>query len=239
MSKIQELNNLYRAVNECHVCPNMDREKALRLTQGLNINSDIFIIMQSLAENHLRKSGINFYNVKGMLGSTGANLEKFLNKLGSTIYPTEDLIVKRGTIRKSLMCYKTIYSSDIVLCYPGKSRRGSGDRKPLKEEIYTCINQGFLLKEISIIKPRIVMLMGQASRDNFYKYILNETDYPASLSEHIYTIIERREIPHHFIQKINIGFYVFPIQHSSGANPRFYKMTDNDAIIKLIKRILN
>lgn len=216
------LNTLYQEIQNCHICPNMDHEKVLRKIEMVNLQSDVFIISQALASDQLRRSGINFLDINGRAGDTGKNLEKFLNRFNRTIYP------------KSLNSdFIPVYNSEITQCYPGKETKG--DRKPTKKEIISCVNQKFLLREIEIIRPKLLLLMGKSSRDGVYNYILREK-YPESLSEHISNIIDEG-IPERILQN-GIKLYILPIQHASGANINFHKMLENPPLIQSILKIL-
>ncbi|MHA1877872.1 MAG: hypothetical protein ACTSUC_15630, partial [Promethearchaeota archaeon] len=63
----EKLNELYKEIQNCHVCPQMDKEKASRLVSAVNPESDVFIISQTLAANQVRKSGVNFFQADGRL----------------------------------------------------------------------------------------------------------------------------------------------------------------------------
>lgn len=230
----EKLNDLYLKIKSCALCPGMNKEKSLRLIQAIDFNCDVFIISQALAENQLRVSGVNFFNKSGSLGNTGINLEKFLNKFNRTAYPFSEITLSNGVvIPKCKQEFKSVYNTEIAQCYPGKDKKG--DRKPNKEEINTCIKQNFLLEEIEIIRPKLLLLMGKLSRDNFFEHVLKER-YPESLTKHIESIVEG-DIP---LKNLNNGIIisVLPIQHASGANPEFSKMLKNDKLIDLIKKLL-
>jgi len=185
MSKNDELHNLYKNICGCRICSKMDREKSLRLVQAVNPKSDVFIISQSLAANQLRCSGVNFFELSGKLGSTGGSLERFLNKFDRTVYPYQEVRISNSVaIPKCKPGYLSVYNTEITQCYPGKKQVGRGDRTPDSNEIYKCIGQGFLTREIELIKPKLLFLMGKSSRDSFLKHILN-VPYPDLLSTHI------------------------------------------------------
>lgn len=232
----EKLKELYNDIQNCHICPQMDREKSLRLVQAVNPQSDVFIISQTLAANQLRKSGVNFFQVDGLLGNTGANLEAFLNKFHRTIYPHQKVTISgNATIPNCSPKYKAVYNTEIVQCYPSKNKVGKGDRKPTSNEIRNCIGKGFLIKEIMMIKPNLLLLMGKASRDSFFDYVLKDK-YPPSLSEHISDIIQAGEIPVFSVGNLNLS--VLPIQHASGANPHFRSMAEDNRLVQLIKKVL-
>jgi uracil-DNA glycosylase family 4 len=205
---INELKNLYKEIHDCHKCPLMDPIKALRKIDATNLTADVFVISQTLAKGTLRESGINFYTIDGKIGNTGKQLEKFLNKFQRTINP------------ESGNC---IYNSEIAQCYPGKNKNGKGDRKPTKDEINNCIH--FLLQEIDLIQPKVILLMGKSSRDGFWRYILKRKC--TSFSDHVGTVDYYNEIP------------VIPVFHASGANPRFSDMLKDEKLIETIKKLLN
>lgn len=233
---MSELDALYESINSCHVCPNMDTEKAPRLVKAVSLTSDVFIVSQTLAESQLRRSGVNFFQANGRLGNTGATLEKFLNKFSRTVYPHQKVTLRDSvTIPKCREGFLSIYNTEIAQCYPGKKSGNKGDRLPTKEEISNCLAKGFLKREIELIKPKLVLLMGKASRDSFFSQVL-QASYPESLSEHIAAITVSGAIPQFDIGRIKA--HVLPIQHASGANPRFFEMVKNNRLIEIIKEVL-
>jgi len=232
----EKLNELYKDIQNCHICPQMDREKSLRLVHAVNPKSDVFIISQTLAANQLRKSGVNFFQVDGRLGNTGASLEPFLNKFHRTVYPHQKVTISGNVAIPSCSPkYKAVYNTEIAQCYPGKNKVGKGDRKPSSDEIQNCIVKGFLIKEIMMIKPRLLLLMGKASRDSFFDYVV-KVRYPPSLTEHISDIAQAGKIPGFSVG--NLTLHVLPIQHASGANPRFRSMMDDNRLVELITEVL-
>jgi hypothetical protein len=236
MQKSQKLYTIYQDIQNCHLCSAMDREKSLRLLDAVSSHSDVFIISQALAENQLRKSGVNFFQADGSLGSTGASLEGFLNKFNRTVYPGQEVkISDTVTIPHSDPHYKPVYNTEIAQCYPGKNTAKKGDRKPTGDEIQTCIRQGFLMQEITLIQPKLLLLMGKASRDSFFDYFL-KAGYPQSLTSHLSEITRAGNIPECSLG--NSSAYVLPIQHASGLNPRFPSMMNDKRLVDLIKGVL-
>lgn len=232
-----ELSKLYVDIQNCHICPQVAREKALRLIQAVNTESDVFIVSQALAANQLRKSGVNFFQADGHLGNTGRSLEGLLNSFRRTVYPQQAItIFSGGTIPKCKPGYITVYNTEIVQCYPGRNTHGSGDRAPSNQELQRCVGNGFLAKEIELIRPKLLLLMGKASRDTFFDYVL-KAKYPKSLTEHIQNIIQNGELPRFTLGCLN--FHVLPIQHASGANPRFRSMLNDNRVTRLVTEVLN
>ena len=232
-----QLRRLYRDIQNCHVCPRMDGEKALRNVDGVNAQSDVFIISQTLAANQLRKSGINFFQADGRLGNTGKALEAFLTSFGRTVYPQQAATTLSGaTIPRCKVGYVTAYNTEIAQCYPGKNADDRGDRAPSNQELQRCVGSGLLAKELELIRPRLLLLMGKASRDTFFDYVL-KAQYPISLTEHIQNVVQSGEIPWFTVR--DLSFHVLPIQHASGANPRFHSMLQNRRLVELVEEVLD
>ena len=237
MVDLSKLSRLYTDIRDCHVCPRMDREKALRLVEAVNVNSDAFIISQALAANQLRKSGVNFFQADGRLGNTGIALERFLNRVGRTVYPKQAILMPSGAMINACDAgYVTVYNTEVAQCYPGKNARGNGDREPSSYELQTCAGKGFLAREIDFIRPRLLLLMGKASRDAFFGCVV-KAEYPQSLTEHISSIVRSSGIPRWTLGSFSL--YVLPIQHASGANPRFHSMLQDRRLIELIREVLD
>jgi uracil-DNA glycosylase len=237
MAKINErLLDIYQNIQNCDVCPYMDHEKALRRPEAIDIHADVFIVSQTLAEKQMRKTGVNFFNENGKLGSTGKNLEAFLNLIGRTVYPPTEVTLENGaTISKRNTNYTSVYNVEVANCYPGKNKSKKGDRKPSTEEIENCLYQGFLIREIEIIKPKLLILMGKTSRDTFFRFVLH-IPYPKILEEHISQVVSSGVLPEHAVG--NHVIRVIPLLHASGANPRFRDLMSNGRFITLIREAL-
>lgn len=230
-----QLHQLYSRIADCHICPSMDPKKVFRIPEGVDPGMDIFIISQALAETQLRLSGVNFFKLKGDLGSTGKNLERFLNLFGRTVYPpTEIRLSSESLVPQCKKSYYSVYNTELTQCFPGKEAN-ERDREPNKEEIRRCLDQGFVEEEIRLIKPKLILLMGEKSRRAFYQFFLGENRND-NLSTHLESIISKRSIP-----KIKVAgqeVYVLPIQHASGANRLFFRMAQDKNLVELIKGVL-
>ena len=213
----QSIQELYSEIQKCSLCKSTNSKKVIRKLDSVNLKSEIFVIAEAMAPMQVRVSGINYFDINGKLGNTGKFFEKFLNKFGYSVFPGNNCI----------------YHTEIVHCFPGyevKSNKKS-IRRPTRIEINTCINQKFIQKEIELIKPKIILLMGKVSYETFYNYFL-KINPKEILSNKIESISESQKFETY--NKIP----VIPIQHASGANPRFNKMLKNERLIELIKKIL-
>jgi len=231
----ETIKELYEEISKCHICPDMDKVKALRNALSVSNEIEVFILSQALAENQLRLSGVNFFKLDGTPGSTGKRLEIFLNLIGQSIYPPTDIVLKNGVIIQARKgCFRSVYNTEIAQCYPGKGII-RGDRVPNSLEINNCLNKRFIDAEVNLIKPKLILLMGKLSTDTFYEYIL-KTKNSYSLSSIIENIASSSVIPTTKIFGLEVAY--LPIQHASGANSAFSKMCKNDRLIKVVKNYL-
>ena len=211
------IQNLYSQIQKCTLCNTTISEKVMRKLESVNIKSDVFVIAEAMAPSQVRVSGINYFNIDGKLGNTGKFFEKFLNKFGYSVYPNKNCI----------------YHTEIVHCFPGYETKSGRKiiRRPTKEEINNCITRKFIQQEIEIVKPKVILLMGKVSYETFYNEFL-KIKLEMNLSKKIDAITETNKYDKYD------GIPIIPIQHASGANPRFNQMLNNEELIELIKEIL-
>ncbi len=107
------------------------------------------------------------------------------------------------------------YRTAITKCFPGKAASGAGDRKPSPPEIANCAP--WLEKEIALVRPRIVLLVGQLAIERFIG--------KRQLSEVVGTM--RRDGDRVLI----------PLPHPSGAS-RWLNQPANRALLERALRIL-
>ena len=58
------------------------------------------------------------------------------------------------------------YRSAITKCFPGKAPNGAGDRKPSPAETQNCAP--WLVRELAIVRPRVLVLLGQMAIERFW-----------------------------------------------------------------------
>jgi uracil-DNA glycosylase family 4 len=58
------------------------------------------------------------------------------------------------------------YLSSLTRCYPGPAPRGQGDRRPSPPELALC--RPFLEAELSLLRPRVVLLVGVMAIEAFW-----------------------------------------------------------------------
>ena len=118
----------------------------------------------------------------------------------------------------------TQYMSSVTKCYPGKHAGGKGDRVPSKAEQALC--RPFLLREIELIQPRVIIPIGGLAIKLFYPakmrlrdligaghYVSAENwDTAAPFS------LKKSERVTQFVEGADDGVYIVPLPHPSGAS---------------------
>lgn len=117
------------------------------------------------------------------------------------------------------------YMTAVTKCYPGKSRSGKGDRLPGKAEQTLC--RPFLQREIALIQPRLLLLVGGLAIKLLYpaatrlEDIIGTAVYfsPASLAHPVNFNLAQAERHATFDPTLDPnGRWVVPLPHPSGAS---------------------
>ena len=183
---MKELSKIDNEIYKCNLCSSMVEKFPNSKTVSIGNRSDIVILGEAPANNGWRKSGIAWYDVNHKLLPSGVVLEKLLNEINLKIEDT--------------------YFLEAIKCYPK-------DRKYLSKCSSNC--RKFLFKQLDIIKPKIVLSLGDAAT----KSIL-DINYK-KFSDVVGKIF------------IVNNYRVIPIYHPSPISPMSYK--GNIPIFKKIK----
>ncbi len=218
MNRREKFEKIFNEIYRLNVC-GKDSLKVPRDISKTNINSKVMIIAEAMAPEQVRISGVNYFFKNGKIGNTGNNLEKFLNFFNYTVYPNRR---------------NCVYHTEIVHNFPGHVIKKGKKliRRPSKKEIEESVKSQILQKEIDFLKPRLILLMGNTAYTIFYKYFL-DVKVERTLTGEIKCIVKNKRYHRYY----NIP--IIPIQHSSGANPRFNQILKNKNLVELIKDILN
>ena len=104
----------------------------------------------------------------------------------------------------------TQYMTSVTKCYPGRSKSGSGDRVPSREEQRLC--RPYLNQQIALLDPQLIIPVGRLAINLFYVV----------------------EIPLEEVigaQKQVDGGWVVPLPHPSGAS-RWHQLEENRAHVR-------
>jgi uracil-DNA glycosylase family 4 len=99
----------------------------------------------------------------------------------------------------------TQYMTSVTKCYPGRSKSGSGDRVPSREEQRLC--RPYLDMQVALLNPQLIIPVGRLAINLFFP-----TEIP--LEEVIGT------------HKQFDGLWVVPLPHPSGAS-RWHQLEEN------------
>jgi len=131
----QELAALHERLHSCRLCEEQGYLPRACPVTGAPILARIMIIGQAPG---LRSQ----INRQPFSGPGGQILQSWLVRAG---FAPEDFRTR-------------VYFSSLTRCYPGRSSRGNGDRRPSPAEIALC--RPYLDEELRIIHPRVVLLVG-------------------------------------------------------------------------------
>lgn len=128
------LNDIDKEIYNCNLCKDMVEKFPNSKTVSIGKSNDIVILGEAPANNGWRKSGRAWYDVNNKLLPSGVVMQKLLDILDIKLEDT--------------------YFLEAIKCYPK-------DRKYLKKCSINC--KCFLLKQLSLIKPKLVLSLGDAA----------------------------------------------------------------------------
>jgi len=182
------LKELWQEIGECKKCHNLESFDKPQFF-GYS-DAKILLIGQAPGKKEIEK-GIPF------AGAAGRNLFNWLRIAGLT---------EEGVRRK-------IYMSAVMRCYPGESKRG-GDLKPNKLQLKNC--EYFLRKEVEILKPKLVLLVGKLAIEHFLGNVRLDEVVGKSFKCKVF----------------NFDTMVIPLPHPSGKSPWHFKPENRARITK-------
>lgn len=130
---IKNLEKHQQHLKQCSLCPKMVGIPV----HGKAVISPVMLIGQAPG---IKEADLD----KPFAWTAGKTLFKWFNSIG----------ISEEQFREH------IYMTAVCRCFPGKLAKG-GDRVPSKEEIKRCSQ--WLINEISIIKPQLIILIGKLS----------------------------------------------------------------------------
>lgn len=186
MNNIQKLEKIDTEIHNCNLCDKMIEKFPNSKTVSIGTPSDIVILGEAPANNGWRKSGVAWYDTNHKLLPSGVILQKLLNEIGLTIEDT--------------------YFLEAIKCYPK-------DRKYLNKCSINC--KKYLIKQLDIIKPKIVLSLGDAATRSILDFKYNNFKDVVGKTFNLN------------------GYKVIPIYHPSPISPMSYK--GNIEIFKRLK----
>jgi uracil-DNA glycosylase len=199
-----------------------DRAAVPRVLEALNPCADLMVVGEAVGPETLRRSGINYFRVDGTLGRTGKYLDEMLRPLGFTVYPSSDIQLMNGTHIESGTGARreTAYCTDLCPEFPGQVSRRKGKaikksvKRPASHRVREALTRGFLEREIDLVQPKVILLLGSSAYITFYTHFLKQSDLSA-----LGKVVE--DLPRHLAHyKASL---VVPFLHPSPASLSFLR----------------
>jgi uracil-DNA glycosylase family 4 len=156
MDKADELGKLYHEIFQCSYCqtkvfPSRVPRRVLENT----LNSEIMLMAQAPGESGVRISGVHWNRKDGTLTKGGGFLDKQLALIKYSVNLHSDSILRP-------------YTTNVLQCWTGRAK-GKRDRLPESKELSNCAK--WWRKELEIIQPKIMVLLGSPATEYFAKLI--------------------------------------------------------------------
>lgn len=142
-AELADLDKLNQAVDACRLCPDKGYQAFSRPIDRGNVSKRFWLIGQAPGFTEGERK-IAF------AGQAGRKLMQWFAQAGLTEEQVRDYF----------------YLSAINKCYPGRASGGGGDRNPGPVERALC--RPFLLQELALIRPRLVILVGSSAIKEVY-----------------------------------------------------------------------
>jgi uracil-DNA glycosylase family 4 len=160
VDKVAQLMKLYQEIFQCRDCQTtMFHSKVPRRVLENTLNSKIVLMAQAPGACGVRISGVHWNKEDGSLTKGGSFLDHQLTLINYSVNlgNTEPL---------------RPYTTNIIQCWTGRVGNKKRDRTPTKNELNIC--KKWWRKEIEIIKPIVMVLLGKPATECFAKVIDKE-----------------------------------------------------------------
>lgn len=163
----RKLDALYEEMRDW-ACARYDAEVVQRSVQALDPDSQLFILSEAYARTQVRLTGVNWFDERGKMGQSGKYLDQILRCVGYTVYPPSELELRQGKIRVREPDLRTVYTADIFPAFP------PGGGAPSPAMIADALYHRFLVRQLEIVRPKVLLLLGRHSYATFHTYLLGE-----------------------------------------------------------------
>lgn len=169
--RLRQLKRIYGEMAEWA----QDMRAVPRNIAAVQPGTRLAVVGEAIGPSTVRLSGVNYFDPRGKLGPTGNNLDRVLEHFGYTVYPPRDVEVTAGRIEFTRGGGRqTVYCTDLCPVFPGRRTERDGDiRRPSPDLIRSALKHRFLLRELEIVKPKVILLLGEHAYNSFYRYFLN------------------------------------------------------------------
>jgi uracil-DNA glycosylase len=170
----EQLHVLYSEIAEWG--KNYDPESAPRRVDAVNTEAALVIVAEAYARSTVRVTGVNWYDARGALGNAGRALEVALNCVGQTVAPPSPVKLPGAEIAGAAPGLTSVYTTDVFPCYPTQGGH------PSVSQVRDAIEGGYLRRELGIVRPRVILLLGAYAHQAFYQHLLGHSSAPSVTS---------------------------------------------------------
>jgi uracil-DNA glycosylase len=212
------LSKLYSEIAEWTI----DRQAVPKVIAALNPCARLAIVGEAVGPKTVRLSGVNYFGADGKLGDTGKYLDEMLRSVGFTVYPVRRAKLASGAYVESSpgVGRETVYCTDLCPEFPGRARRRKGKKikvfilRPTQKRIKDVLKKRFLERELDIVRPKVILLLGSRAYGTFFTEFLKKSKLPVLTA----AVVDLRS---------HLGRYksavVIPFLHPSPASPLFQR----------------
>jgi uracil-DNA glycosylase len=216
--RLRSLQRIYRAIEDW----SLDDEAKPRVTSAVNPWAHLAIVGEAIGPRTVRFSGVNYFGVDGRLGKTGQYLDEMLRPLGYTVYPTTDVKLASGVVIPAALglSRKTVYCTDLCPEFPGHATIEQNQsvktsvKRPSQLRIKDALEHRFLERELAVVKPKVILLLGSHAYFAFYRHFLKRTELNS-----LQAVVEDMDS---YVARYETSLVV-PFLHPSPASPSFQR----------------
>ena len=220
--RLRSLRRIYAEIAEW----SRDAEAIPRILPSLNPCADLAIVAEAIGPTTVRLSGVNYFRIDGRLGATGRYLDEILRPLRFTVYPPCDLTLASGAVIHASLGRQrqTAYCTDLCPEFPGhvSFRRNQRTKKSVKRpslpRVQDALKRAFLERELEVVRPKVILLLGSKAYTTFYKHFLQKSNLCT-----LQAVV--KDLPSH-LASYNSSLVV-PFLHPSPASPSFQQWLRN------------
>jgi uracil-DNA glycosylase family 4 len=189
MDKADQLEKLYQQIFQCTKChPNVVASKVRRRVLENTLSSEIVLMAQAPGETGVRMSGVHWNREAGTLTKGGNFLDK-------------QLALIKYSVNLHRYAMPRPYTTNVLQCWTGRAK-GKRDIIPESKVLSNCAK--WWKKELEIIQPTIMIVLGAPATEYFAKVIDKKWVFAEML---------RRQGEIIKIRDINLDLNVFFLPH--------------------------
>lgn len=177
---------------------------------AIDPDARLFIVAEAHAQDQVRLTGINWFDQHGDLGPSGQRLDELLRCIGYTVFPPSTVKLGNAVVRGKDADLHTVYTTEIFPSYP------PGGGAPTLTMLRDAHQRGFLVRELEIIQPKAILLLGAHSYKTFYDLIL-ERAVTNGIKDAFGSLSPANSLDQY------MGIPLIPFMHPSPANAHFLK----------------